>query len=103
MCGFVGYLGTDRASGKALVDRAVHQLAHRGPDDEGVYADGEIVLGHRRLSIVDLSAAGHQPMVSPDGRWVIVYNGETYNHATLRAGLEREWEFRSRTDSETVL
>ena len=65
-------------------------IAHRGPDDEGVWNDPEtgISLAQRRLSIVDLSPAGHQPMFSADGRHVIVFNGEIYNHAAIRADLE---------------
>jgi asparagine synthase (glutamine-hydrolysing) len=103
MCGIVTYLGRDASAGLAFVGRALGKLAHRGPDDEGLYEGSGAVLGHRRLSIVDLTEAGHQPMVSPDGRWVIVYNGEVYNHLDLRERLCRGWEFRSRTDSETVL
>jgi len=65
-------------------------LRHRGPDDSGFWmdADAGIALVHRRLSIVDLSAAGHQPMHSADGRHVIVYNGEVYSHAAIRAEIE---------------
>jgi asparagine synthase (glutamine-hydrolysing) len=83
-------------------------LAHRGPDDEGVWVDSEagIGLGHRRLSIVDLSPAGHQPMVSHSGRYVITFNGEIYNHADLRAELRaqgREPAWRGHSDTETLL
>ena len=64
-------------------------LTHRGPDDEGTWCDGEagVGFGHRRLAVIDLSPAGHQPMVSADGRWVAAYNGECYNAAELRAAL----------------
>jgi asparagine synthase (glutamine-hydrolysing) len=85
-------------------------LAHRGPDDEGVWLDEEagIGLGHRRLSIVDLSAAGHQPMHSADGRLVLTYNGEMYNHAELREELEAarlapDGGWRGHSDTETFL
>ena len=66
-------------------------IAHRGPDDRGVWVDPEagLVLGHRRLSIIDLSAAGHQPMLSATGRYVIVYNGEIYNHASCAPSWRR--------------
>src|SRR5262245_43961649 len=79
-------------------------LAHRGPDDAGVYMDGPAGLASRRLAIVDLSAAGHQPMARGDGRFWITYNGEIYNFLLLRAELEREGaRFRSRTDTEVIL
>src|SRR6188508_3087857 len=100
MCGILAYLGDDRAAGAAFVRRANGALAHRGPDDEGEFAARGVALGHRRLSIVDVSRAGHQPMVSPDGRWVLAYNGEIYNHGALRAALGRAWEFRSHCDTE---
>ena len=79
-------------------------IAHRGPDGKGVHADGSLALGHRRLAILDLSDAGRQPMATPDGRFVIVYNGEVYNFRELRGELEKLGHvFRSRTDAEVVL
>src|SRR5262245_57920960 len=81
-------------------------MTHRGPDDAGTYMspDGRVGLGHRRLSIVDLSAAGRQPMSNEDGSVWITFNGEIYNHASLRAALERKGHtYRSRTDTETLL
>ncbi|MEI2700403.1 MAG: hypothetical protein V9E94_19490 [Microthrixaceae bacterium] len=67
-------------------------LRHRGPDDAGVWVDAAagVALGHRRLSILDLSPLGHQPMLSRDGRWVIAYNGEIYNHGELRRDLQQQ-------------
>ncbi len=93
MCGIAGLLdpGWSGTSDElaALAGALVLPLAHRGPDDEGTWCDVEagVGFGHRRLAIIDLSPAGHQPMVSADGRWVATYNGECYNTAELRAGL----------------
>src|SRR6185436_14475707 len=79
-------------------------IAHRGPDGEGFYSDRFVALGHRRLAIIDLSPAGHQPMVSSDEQLALSYNGEVYNFQELRAELEQlGHQFRSRTDSEVVL
>ena len=91
MCGIAGLWDPARRGGDlARSVRAMTEvMVHRGPDGSGYWQDSEtgIGLGHRRLSIVDLSAAGHQPMVSADGRWVITYNGEIYNTADLRPEL----------------
>jgi asparagine synthase (glutamine-hydrolysing) len=79
-------------------------LAHRGPNDAGTFTDGSVGLGHRRLAIIDLTEAGHQPMASSNGRYVISYNGEVYNFRELRIKLEALGRrFRSRTDTEVVL
>lgn len=78
-------------------------IAHRGPDDEGVFYDHEICLGHRRLSILDLSTDGHNPFFSNDQRYVIVYNGEVFNYLELRQELSSSYSFRSQTDTEVVL
>ena len=80
--------------------------SHRGPDDDGAWADPaqRVALSHRRLSIIDLSAAGHQPMSNEDGTVWITYNGEVYNHEALRSELEAKGHtYRSRTDTETIL
>lgn len=77
-------------------------LAHRGPDAEGIWLEGSLALGHRRLAIIDLSPAGQQPMHSADGRFVLVFNGEIYNYQSLRAELN-EYPFRTKTDSEVIL
>ena len=77
---------------------------HRGPDDEGIFFDKTCVLGHRRLSIIDLSDAGHQPYISEDGRYILVYNGEIYNYIELRDELrDVGWSFKSQTDTEVLL
>ena len=79
-------------------------IAHRGPDGQGQWVEDNIALGHRRLSIIDLSSDGAQPMVSAERRWVLTYNGEIYNYRELRRELEEEgYWFRSNTDSEVVL
>lgn len=103
MCGIAGYLGRSQLAGVSFVKRANDLLRHRGPDGEGIFSDGDVALGHRRLSIVDLSAAGSQPMTSKDGRFTLVYNGEVYNHESLRPALAKRWDFKSRSDTETIL
>src|SRR3954468_1999297 len=107
MCGIAGLLSRDAVTPQ-LVRRLTRPIAHRGPDDEGVWIDAEagIGLGHPRLSIIDLSPLGHQPMVSNDGRWVLSYNGEIYNHAALRAELDAEGRgagWRGQSDTETLV
>jgi asparagine synthase (glutamine-hydrolysing) len=95
MCGFAGFLDrSERTSPDQLRDiagRMIESLRHRGPDDGGLWTDdlASVVLGHRRLSILDLSPAGHQPMVSRGGRFIIAFNGEIYNHLELRRELEQ--------------
>jgi asparagine synthase (glutamine-hydrolysing) len=102
MCGFVGIF--EAADAPQTVARAIATLRHRGPDDGAHWtsADGRTCLSHRRLSIIDLTEAGRQPMVSADGRHVLIYNGEIYNYVELRRELEG-YEFHSGTDSEVVL
>jgi asparagine synthase (glutamine-hydrolysing) len=108
MCGIAGYL---RSPGNLDQDRRTHvlrmcaQIRSRGPDDFGVWDDASanITLGHRRLSIVDLSPAGHQPMTSACGRYVIVFNGEIYNHLALRRELPDDTPWRGHSDTETML
>ena len=110
MCGLTGFLDFKRSFGAEdmghLVTRMRDALAHRGPDDAGNWVDPNagIALGHRRLSIVDLSPLGHQPMTSADGRYVLAFNGEIYNFEALRHELEGLGSaFRSRSDTEVVL
>ncbi|MGB5809830.1 MAG: asparagine synthase (glutamine-hydrolyzing) [Polyangiales bacterium] len=105
MCGIVGVWRLDgRSVDPEAATRMRDTLEHRGPDDAGLWHDGPIALGHRRLSILDLSDAGRMPMGSRDGRTQAVFNGEIYNFKTLRAELESKGhEFHSRGDSEVVL
>lgn len=104
MCGFTGVLTNGRFADAPLLQRMGNAIAHRGPDDSGEWldADAGIGLAHRRLSIVDLSPAGHQPMLSPGGRFVIAFNGEIYNHLDLRAALPSV-AWRGHSDTETLL
>ncbi len=109
MCGITGFLGGSGVDGRAAVAAGMADaLRHRGPDDAGTWVDDEagIALAHRRLSILDLSPAGHQPMPSASGRWVIVFNGEIYNHGELRRKLEQTGAasgWRGHSDTETLL
>ena len=105
MCGITGLINLDGAPVcPVILKQMTDAIAHRGPDGEGQWIEGNVGLGHRRLAIIDLSPAGHQPMISADHRWVLSYNGEVYNYRELRAELEAAgYWFRSQTDSEVVL
>ena len=106
MCGIAGSYQIDpaRPTTGERIHAALRCIAHRGPDDEGVYARGRAVLGHRRLSVIDTSPAGHQPFTLEGDRYTIVFNGEVFNFQALRAELEASGHrFRSRTDTEVVL
>jgi asparagine synthase (glutamine-hydrolysing) len=112
MCGFAGFLVTpsdfDPGGGPGTAARMCAALRHRGPDEEGLWSDSTagIALAHRRLSILDLTAAGRQPMVSASGRFVVAYNGEIYNHGALRADLEKTGRapaWRGHSDTESLL
>ncbi len=97
MCGVAGMLNMDGEPASAVILASMTDaVRHRGPDGEGHYVDGPFGLGHRRLAIIDLSPAGHQPMMTADQRFVLSYNGEVYNFRELRASLEqRGCRFRS--------
>ena len=105
MCGITGLINLDgEPVSPVVLQNMTDEIAHRGPDGEGHWIEGNVGLGHRRLAIIDLSPAGHQPMISSDHRYILSYNGEVYNFRELRTELEAEgfW-FRSKTDSEVVL
>ncbi len=105
MCGIVGIirLNPNDSVDSVRLQRMRDALAHRGPDDKGLWSEGPVGLGHRRLSIVDV-AGGHQPMSSADGNSWITFNGEIYNHAARRAELEqRGYRYQTRSDTETIL
>jgi asparagine synthase (glutamine-hydrolysing) len=112
MCGIVGFIerGGQResASSRALVLKMARAIIHRGPDGEGAYVDAEcgVALGHRRLSIIDPSEAGAQPMISADGRWIIVLNGEIYNYEEMRRSLVDKFgavAWRGHSDTEVLV
>ena len=109
MCGFAGILSTAGFSREELgdhIDRMSRPLAHRGPDDKGTWIDEHagVAFGFRRLAIIDVSPLGHQPMTSPSGRYVTVFNGEIYNFKELRRELEgRGFRFRGASDTEVML
>ena len=106
MCGIAGWYLSRAAYDTPTLERMRRTLAHRGPDDHGIFVDTEagLALAHNRLSIVDLSERAHQPMSTEDGRWTLAYNGELYNFSALRQELEQAGcHFRSRSDTEVVL
>ena len=109
MCGVTGFLQSGcitEEEMRARVARMAHTLLHRGPDGDGVWIDAGagLALGFRRLAILDLSPTGQQPMISSDGRYVVVYNGEIYNFPELRAELEKKGvAFRGTSDTEVLL
>jgi len=113
MCGIFGFLGQNRNGLRIDTHAVLESLRHRGPDDCGVFREDSTgsgtslqscILIHTRLSILDLSVAGHQPMSTPDGRWCLVFNGELYNHRDLRESLERDGQhFVGESDTEVVL
>src|SRR3984957_11271270 len=110
MCGITGFVDFGRSTSTELLEQRVQKmrdtLAYRGPDDAGSWVDAGsgVAFGPRRLSIVDLSALGHQPMVSASSRYVLCYNGEIYNFNALRAELEAAGcAFRGRSDTEVIL
>ncbi len=104
MCGILGFLGPQGSVSARAFSAALDELAHRGPDDRGIFSDAEILLGHQRLSILDLSSAGHQPMIEAQSGAVIVFNGEIYNYLELRKELEAlGHRFVSRSDTEVLL
>ena len=105
MCGLFGALGFDgNAIDSEHAERMSERVARRGPDDKGEFFDGPVMLGHRRLSIIDLSPAGHQPMQDSSGRYAIVFNGTIYNYPELRELLiGKGYRFNSHSDTEVIV
>lgn len=113
MCGIAGIVGYEinTASYRGAIKHMTDAIAHRGPDAEGIWNDEHCFLGHRRLSIIDLSDAGNQPFISQDGRYILIYNGELYNYKELKLELQRAqhgtgqlpYFFKTNTDTEVIL
>jgi asparagine synthase (glutamine-hydrolysing) len=103
MCGIAGILNlnSDTLHGEAIRSMT-NRIAHRGPDAEGIYTDHHIALGHRRLSIIDLSESANQPMWDYTHRYVMVFNGEIYNYKEVRAQLN-QYPFKTQSDTEVVI
>ncbi|WP_420547703.1 asparagine synthase (glutamine-hydrolyzing) [Curvivirga sp.] len=105
MCGIAGFLFSEGLkNSEAILRGMTTALAHRGPDGHGQYLDGPVALGHRRLSILDISEAGHQPMADSDEEYVVTYNGEIYNFKSLRAEITKEtgYQFKTQCDTEIL-
>jgi asparagine synthase (glutamine-hydrolysing) len=100
MCGIIGVVSKNN---QTFFKENLAKIAHRGPDDLGIFQDTYLSLGHRRLSIQDLSPNGHQPMLTQDERFVIIFNGEIYNHWDIRAKIKDKYSFKSTSDTETIL
>jgi asparagine synthase (glutamine-hydrolysing) len=103
MCGIVGVLG--KLPSQKTIEQARDKMQHRGPDDCGIYyaPEEKVALGHRRLSIIDLSADGRQPFFSDDDRYVIIFNGEIYNYLEIKQELNKFYNFKTKTDTEVLL
>src|SRR5690606_4544835 len=107
MCGIAGFIERSTQRGNLSLQQTGYGMAaaieHRGPDDAGAWADASagVTLAHRRLSIIDLSKEGHQPMASVSGRYVMVFNGEIYNFQEIKAQLQVNW--RGHSDTEVML
>lgn len=105
MCGFVGYLpGGNKQNDSEIIEQMMDTIHHRGPDSGGYHVADHAVLGFRRLTIIDLSDAGNQPLFDETGRYTLTFNGEIYNHKDIRAELEAKgYKFKSNTDSEVLV
>lgn len=103
MCGFIGFTNSiDNAD--SVLGKMLDKIKHRGPDAEGRYTDSDVALGHRRLSIIDVSDAGNQPLYSEDGKLVLAFNGEIYNYQSIREELVKKgYRFSTQTDSEVLI
>lgn len=100
MCGIVGIVSSTNCD---RISNCKQMISHRGPDDDGIFSEGFLAFGHQRLSIIDLSNSGHQPMFSNDANLVIIFNGEIYNFPEIRRELSRHYKFKSTSDTEAIL
>jgi asparagine synthase (glutamine-hydrolysing) len=104
MCGICGIINFNQTIvEETSVRKMMHIMKHRGPDDEGVFMEDNIGLGYVRLSVIDLTSAGHQPMMDNSGRYIMVFNGEIYNYIELKEELKEKYHFNTQTDSEVLL
>ena len=101
MCGIVGIIGLGKDVSTHKVHAMNNRIEHRGPDAEGFFIEDGIALGHRRLSIIDLSAGANQPLFDISNRYVIVFNGEIYNYAEVKSEIDYHWT--SNSDTEVIL
>src|SRR6185295_8560325 len=101
MCGIAGYYSRQQNFNSNDLKSMTDCIAHRGPDAEGFFSDAVVGLGHRRLSIIDLSPAANQPMFSNDGRYCIIFNGEVFNYRELAASVKQQ--LRTHSDTEVIL
>ncbi len=102
MCGINGIVGTNQTNAKEIIEKMNKSMRHRGPDDEGIFADERLALGHVRLSIIDLTMAGHQPMFSNNQKIVMAFNGEIYNFLSVKKQLS-DYDFKTHTDTEVII
>jgi len=105
MCGILGLLKKNgiNSGDLEIFQGMLNMLKKRGPDQEGMYTDEKISLGHKRLSIIDLSEAGRQPMLNEDKKIAVVFNGEIYNYQNLKRNLKQKHSWQSRTDTEVLI
>lgn len=104
MCGIAGIVNfSEEKVDSSDIQKMLEKIRHRGPDAEGLFIRDNVGFGHVRLSIIDLSSAGHQPMFSDDSRYMIIFNGEIYNYIELKAELEHKYTFHTKTDTEVLL
>lgn len=105
MCGIAGFVDfhAKESCMRPILESMMGAIKHRGPDDHGTWISDGVALGHQRLSILDLSSAGNQPMKSRSGRYILIFNGEIYNHVALRGELAKDFIFRGNSDTETLL
>jgi asparagine synthase (glutamine-hydrolysing) len=101
MCGIAGIISKSDLNNKTIIKQMVDALSHRGPDAEGIFTDEKVSLGHRRLSIIDLSTNANQPFSEINKRYTIVFNGEIYNYQEIKSQLEYPWQ--STSDTEVIL